>query len=719
MAGGYPMYTEEYHGETRNQSSRGRGRGRRGLPYSHSRGRGNSSGRGRQGNRSNSQQPHSHSQNSFYSEQYTEEDAGLAYQTFIQKAQHGLPAVLIPASTGQPAQALQPCFRFHLQDRMFEFPRFIGRLVKEGYSDKYKMEFIDQVMAGCTQMNCPFVHKLPANVLMPPCWVHGTHQSEAICNRLPTCILLHRNDIPAAGGGYHLGTSIRPPTAMPTSFQSAEQYQHWRDSQPHTLRAPPATTTQQLSQVQSASWQQHIGDDTAVPAATFSTSGTGASSSRLVTVLQTPQADMQTDPEVISQTQIHNVLQLLEHKHMLELLTSPEIVKIPKVQQLLLLLCEPEYDCQLIQEWVLQNVNELPPSLPAVEEDHANQGVSYFDIFYKSSHKFATFVDLRQFRCVVSIFSRGAAAFQRVPSAPEDSPLCKKLIQSLASLTPTFDPTKDKGCLVFFQLYLRLRCTHQHHPVTDINLLNDNPFNTFYNTREYVLQHWEDSRLGAILDKNQLLTLELLVFDFNQDVVNTGNVHSMHFYTSFSSYLKTASFFTFLDSCIMQYISPGYSEPILHLDGRRLNSKIAVVHREHPLFSNFAALLNRIHTLGSHKAVCVDPAFIGTQFPAASCPAMDKYAFTAFVLALDTILGSKPNVSHSSSSYNCLDRYNNFLHYTIDNMRWADSATNFQNKPKSSQYNGGMEKRLGKKIDTQFATLRRILTKQKSKPTLL
>ena len=164
---------------------------------------------------------------------------------------------------------------------------------------------------------------------------------------------------------------------------------------------------------------------------------------------------------------------------------------------------------------------------------------------------------------------------------------------------------------------------------------------------------------------------------------------------------------------------PYISEPILHLDGRRLNSKIAVVHREHPLFSNFAALLNRIHTLGSHKAVCVDPAFIGTQFPAASCPAMDKCAFAAFVLDLDDILGSKPNVSHSSSSYNCLDRYNNFLHYTIDNMRWADSATNFQNKPKSSQYNGGMEKRLGKKIDTQFATLRRILTKQKSKPTLL
>ena len=47
---------------------------------------------------------------------------------------------------------------------------------------------------------------------------------------------------------------------------------------------------------------------------------------------------------------------------------------------------------------------------------------------------------------------------------------------------------------------------------------------------------------------------------------------------------------------------------------------------------------------------------------------------------MDAVVGTKPNHSHSSSSNFHVDRFNNCLHYTIDNVRWTDSGNFFKNK---------------------------------------
>ena len=91
-------------------------------------------------------------------------------------------------------------------------------------------------------------------------------------------------------------------------------------------------------------------------------------------------------------------------------------------------------------------------------------------------------------------------------------------------------------------------------------------------------------------------------------------------------------------------------------------------------------MLNRANTdEASESDISVDPAWLGFHYPS-HVSLMDKYSFTSYGIWMSSALGSKPNHTHSSSSNFHVERYNNSLHYTIDNIRWTDSGTNFKNK---------------------------------------
>jgi len=146
-----------------------------------------------------------------------------------------------------------------------------------------------------------------------------------------------------------------------------------------------------------------------------------------------------------------------------------------------------------------------------------------------------------------------------------------------------------------------------------------------------------------------------------------------------------------LDRLLMQYMSPGYGmsplRPHKKLPG------LAVINREHPLYTHYVAFLGRALSVhGTYWNVHVDPTFIGLKAPEFQSARVDKWAFFMYVYSMDMFLGPKhlfadfdnelsgilPDFNVSSCIH--VDRIRNDLHYTVCNMRWLPDADNAANK---------------------------------------
>jgi hypothetical protein len=157
------------------------------------------------------------------------------------------------------------------------------------------------------------------------------------------------------------------------------------------------------------------------------------------------------------------------------------------------------------------------------------------------------------------------------------------------------------------------------------------------------------------------------------------------FLDSFAAYFKHAPFMRLVNECMLTYSSPDYKLPTSVRPA--LRGSHIILQSSHSLYTNWAAMVQR--TSAPHMSrhdVQIEPGWTGCFWPG-HCNSKDKCAFFSYVIWLDHILGTKPNHTRSSASQFCVDRVNNALHYSIDDIRWASDATNFWNKgPRPSSY---------------------------------
>jgi hypothetical protein len=135
-----------------------------------------------------------------------------------------------------------------------------------------------------------------------------------------------------------------------------------------------------------------------------------------------------------------------------------------------------------------------------------------------------------------------------------------------------------------------------------------------------------------------------------------------------------------VNTCMLFYHSPDYLPTISSPVKPAVRGSHVFLQPMHPLYANWTAMLQRTSNMHlSHHDVQVEPCWIGCYWPE-HCLSKDKFGFFSYVIWADYILGTKPNHTHSSSSLFCVDRINNALHYSIDNIRWASNATNYWNR---------------------------------------
>jgi len=70
----------------------------------------------------------------------------------------------------------------------------------------------------------------------------------------------------------------------------------------------------------------------------------------------------------------------------------------------------------------------------------------------------------------------------------------------------------------------------------------------------------------------------------------------------------------------------------------------------------------------SHHKVQVEPGWTGCFGPGQCVNNRNKYALFSNVICLNHVLDTKPNHTHSSASQFSVDRIDNALHYSIDNI---------------------------------------------------
>ncbi len=128
------------------------------------------------------------------------------------------------------------------------------------------------------------------------------------------------------------------------------------------------------------------------------------------------------------------------------------------------------------------------------------------------------------------------------------------------------------------------------------------------------------------------------------------------------------------------YKSPDYNTAPLKTNTKGISTRNA----SHPLHGNWLGMLTRTtgghnNPSNTHYNVQVEPAWNGLYLPGSS-NTKDKFAFMTYTLFMDTFLGTKPNFKHTSSAEFHVDRSNNMLHYSTDNVRFASAALNYHNK---------------------------------------
>ena len=314
-----------------------------------------------------------------------------------------------------------------------------------------------------------------------------------------------------------------------------------------------------------------------------------------------------------------------------------------------------------------------------------------------------------ELQILMDIFSRGARTFADVPPLGMDSPILVRIINTL--MLTGFDPN-DNGCKVFTHLYLRIICVKKYHPDTHIALLNNYDFKAFYRIR--MVHDTSNPHRTSILDIDQIHALEYILHCFHTDVRPTTNTNASHFEAQVATYVKDATnIFNILDGCLLAWKSPDYHESPIRLDGRVGKHTLGntVINRLHGLYNNYNAMKSRSYIQASDtSATCMEPGWIGFCYPPA-VPITDKYGVCSYILYMVHVLGTKPNEGHSSSSHFCVDRINNCLHYTVDNVRFTDNATNVGNKQQSNAHYTTDFERFKNYTDQQMQITKRLLHK--------
>jgi hypothetical protein len=287
--------------------------------------------------------------------------------------------------------------------------------------------------------------------------------------------------------------------------------------------------------------------------------------------------------------------------------------------------------------------------------------------------------DEYQLSILVSCFSR-AFTFQRVPILSTTYHAVQHIVRLLIAASPFSyeNVCQNTGFCVYVQLYIRLHCTpgnilpelfYQLDPDT-------HKAGIYYLPRTTSTQHVHTHH-G--LDHEQVTALAFALHHYNTDIPSLHNMKQHLFLDSFSAYFKHAPFMRMTNECLLTYRSPDYLPEFAFPLRQARRGPHIIVQTLHPLYTNWAAMLQRTSTPHTtHHNVQVEPCWTGCFWPG-HCVSKDKLAFFSYVIWVDYILGTKPNHSHSSSSLFCVDRINNALHYSIDNIRWASNATNFWN----------------------------------------
>ena len=441
---------------------------------------------------------------------------------------------------------------------------------------------------GCTDPNCPYVHDLGSNYLMPRCTDNaGRVCTTESCSRGVTCIYTHTTSQQQTALHTTAATSATPTTAAPLTtaastfpahITSAADYRMQRSNTVNTAVAIPATPT----------WQPNI---------------------------QNTNTDTVMLQELMAQFTPDFFMQLGASAE-----ENSPINRLPGMQSLVVLIAQPRYQCTNAQNYV--TITE--PTVPTTTALSSITGMSQRKTFtYKDSLFIPSSVSKEEMQILIGVFSRGLSAFRCAPALElSNSPTLQNIISILTPLG--FDST-DPGCIVFFQLYLRMRCVREIHPTTEIPLLNKQHLtaygkDAYYGTRSfcsYTKNELAHNTGLNLLDQEQILGLEYILHCFHTDITATENTHKMHFIAQIATYIREATdVFKILNRCIMQFMSGDYKCSPLKFDGRRKNTELTVINRSHPIYTNYSGMLTRANTDDvSESDIYIDPAWVGFHHP--------------------------------------------------------------------------------------------------------
>ena len=140
----------------------------------------------------------------------------------------------------------------------------------------------------------------------------------------------------------------------------------------------------------------------------------------------------------------------------------------------------------------------------------------------------------------------------------------------------------------------------------------------------------------------------------------------------------------------------GYIHPIpVFVLSKRKQNNTYNWNTEHPYYQNWRGMVSRglDQTSPDYASVRVNPAFIGFRNNEADIRHYDKYAFFAYVRAIDFFIGHKPGYNadtenavgaefntNAAMHYYHMDRISPRYHYTISNMRWLPDSDNTYEK---------------------------------------
>ena len=617
----------------------------------------------------------------------------ILYATFAAKAQGTMPSLILRSGAASGSSTIaKPCFKYHLMDLLNHQPRKLPQILSKHHQtpdQSFKTQYIDIILQGCTDSRCPWQHDLGNMYIMPQCRApSGDHLSSTDCPRQPTCVFLHVEDCMPGS------TPVHTPSAIMPEFTNIAQYTEWKSTLAGQCTHQPQSAAPWQSAMQHninaapsdfvAARVVHLSTPQMPPLAT-------QHEVEPTTAMTTPNAASVMLAELVCKFDLALFEQLGSGSN-----PDAPISKLTALHPILKVLAKPEFNCTLATAYMTGVLT--PPTLT-----------------YLSS--ITTHASNTEMHKLINIFSRGAHTFANVPPMDIDSPILISIINTL-KLTG-FDPT-DNGCKIFIHMYLRVRCVKKYHPTTNVNLLNDYNFEAFYRIR--TSHDSPDLQHTTMLDTCQIQALAYLLHCFHTDVVSTNNTHTSHFEAQVATYLKDATnIFGLLDRCLLASISPDYNESPIKMDGRlgKATRGNTVLNRAHGLYTNYTGMKSRsCIQISDTSATVMEPGWLGFCYPPA-IPVIDKYGFCSYVLFSVYVLGTKPNEKHSSSSHFCVDRINNRLHYTIDNIRFTDNSTNFTNKQFASdegklksEYQNQITLRWMHKIHKQNAKILQLLHSQ-------